>query len=224
MEERETLTDRLAVIDFEAWSAEELGKFIVGKGLPDYTELFMANNIDGSIIHRLGDNELKEIGIIKVGDRLKVEEALGSLQRATKKKEREKVLWKGQELLFSSCFDKFLLTCFGCNPVDPSRYYLHKSHLQMKRNVYRRCGPFLCSCGHSYFIDNVDLTYVNDIDVEGLPPGYCLGICCCGLTKEHVIIRLKNEVKELTLRQGEGQELARLIKAQLDIHQKMERE
>jgi len=224
IEDERSGTERLLGVNHENWGAAELGKYIAEKGFPDYGELFMKNNIDGSIIHLVGNAELKEIGIIRVGDRLKIEQALGSLQRATVRKDTETVLWKGKELLFISCFEKNLRTCCGCNPVEPSLYYLHKTHLQLKTNEYRRCGPILCCYGHSYSIDNVDLSFVNDVDVEGKPPSTCLGLCCCGATKETVILRMKNDMKFLSLKEGDGQELAKRIRNQQKVvGQKMER-
>lgn len=208
---------------FESWTATQLAGHLKEKDLGDYAEMFMQNNIDGKVAHRIGDSDLKEMGITKVGDRHRVMEALGDLKKAQQQKEREKPLWEGKELLYFSCFDKACSTCCGCCPQDASTYKLTYNNLEIKSVEPMRCGPIPCCCGHKYEIDNIDLSNIQDADLKGVPPS-CCDACCMGSTQEHIHIQTSTEgVKILKLPKGEGAEVARKLKNQVEVMQRMER-
>lgn len=210
-------------VPFEKWNSQQLADYVSSKGLGDYSEMMMENNITGQVAHRLTDSDLTEMGITKVGDRLKMMQALESLKKAQQQQKREQVLWEGKEVLYFSCWDKACSTCCGCCPDDPSTYKLTSTHLEIKTVEQFRIGPITCCCGHSYEIDNVDLSGINDADVKGVPPS-CWQQCCCGATQEHVCIKTSSEGdKILKLPEGEGQTVARTIKNQVEVMQRMER-
>jgi class 3 adenylate cyclase len=51
-------------------------------GLPQYAEMFRANDIDGELLGRLTNDDLKDIGVASFGHRKKLLEAIGELGRA----------------------------------------------------------------------------------------------------------------------------------------------
>jgi len=215
-------TERLIQVNYQDWSPVMLGNFIAQKGFGEYRPVFIKNKVDGSIVHLLGPEELKEMGIDKIGDRLKLQQILGTLQRATIRKQRERIIWTGKEDLYNSRCSENILTCCGCNVMDPSFYSLSNTHLKLKSYDYWRCGPIILCCGHSYGIDHIDLSYINDIDVEGEPPS-CFDCFCCGHTQETVHLTSRQGNKSLTMREGEGQELVKLLQTQIDVIERMER-
>jgi len=80
------------------WTAVQLSEYLRGEGLGDYAELFLNNNVTGSIAHRISEQNLKEMGVDKVGDRLSIMHALVKLKKAKKLQEREKVI-EGEKVL-----------------------------------------------------------------------------------------------------------------------------
>lgn len=212
--------------NYKSWTPIQLGRYLSERGLHGYGGMFEYHQIDGSIAHDLSEEDLEEMGVDILTDRLKLIEVFGSLQRAHEQQDREKVLWEGKEELYDSCCHWCVKTWCGCCPVDPFFYTLQKSHLQLKRKKYNRCGPFECCFGYEYIIDNVDLSNVTDVDVAGVPPPLIIQCCCCfGHTLEHVIVgnKFDGEDKYLTLKKGEGQKVARRIKHQTQVMQMEER-
>ena len=59
----------------------ELGhrRWLRGIGLAQYAEIFRANDIDGELLGRLTNNDLKDIGVASFGHRKKLLEAIAAL-------------------------------------------------------------------------------------------------------------------------------------------------
>jgi len=206
------------------WEAADIAGYLKSKGLEDFSEFFLSNGITGQVLHRLEDNDLKEMGVTKVGDRLKIMEALETLKKAKTLQDREKVIWEGTEILYFSSGHQCFVTCCGCCPQDPSEYKLMSNNLEIKTQNPCRCGPIRCCCGHSYDIDNVDVSGIVDADVKGVSPPCLYQICCCGAMQEHIHVETAAEgEKILRLPKGEGQAAARKIKNQVETMQMMER-
>mmetsp|Transcript_14454 Transcript_14454/g.21298 ORF Transcript_14454/g.21298 Transcript_14454/m.21298 type:complete len:234 (+) Transcript_14454:95-796(+) len=206
--------------DYKSWTPTQLGNYISERGLAGYGEMFQYNDIDGSVAHAITEEDLDDMGVDGLADRLKLLEILGSLQRAHEQLDREKVIWEGEEQLYDSLCHRLIKTWCGCFPVDLYYYTLTKSHLTLKKTENCRCGPILCCGAANYIVDNIDLSHVTDVDVEGTPPPICIQLCCCcGNTLEHVIVRNKDEddTKRLSLKKGDGVEVARKIKHQSQV-------
>jgi SAM domain (Sterile alpha motif) len=209
---------------FAEWTPQELADYLKTKAdVKDYAEMFMNENVSGKVAHRLTDGDLKDMGVSKVGDRHNLMAALETLKRHKDQQDREKVIWQGTEVMYWSCWDRAVSTCCGCCRDDPQEYKLRYNSLEIKvPEPNRCCCCFKCCWGHSYTIDNIDLSNVQDADVEGIPPP-CFHQCCCGgKMQEHVKIQTSNE-GEKVLKLYEGQEVARLIKNQVEKMQMMER-
>ena len=142
----------------------------------------------------------------------------------SQQKDREKVIWTGKEELYFTCWDKCLSTCCGCCPDDPDIYKLTGTHLSIKHVDVPRCGPIRCCCGTKYHIDNVDLSHVTDVDINGVPPSCCQQVCC-GKKQEHVVVKSSGgqETKVLKLTKEEGSVCCRKILNAVEVMQRMER-
>ena len=213
--------------NWNEWGSTELANYLKGKGLADYAEIFVNNNITGEVAPNLTDENLKEMGIDSVGDRIRIRNALEGLRKSHAQTKEEEVLWTGTEVLYFSWFHAACTTCCGCCPKDPSIYSLRANHLEIKTVSPCRLGPIRCCtmcCAEKYHIDNIDLSKVSDADVKGVPPGCLQQTCCCAETQEHVTLLTNNEGdKVLKLHKDEGQQVARRIKTQVEAMQRMER-
>jgi len=77
--------------NFTKWSSNEIAAFIQSReNLGNYAELFQKHKIDGAVAHRLTDADLKEMGVVAVGDRHRILGALESLRHAKSQQDREK--------------------------------------------------------------------------------------------------------------------------------------
>lgn len=146
--------------NFERWTSFELSEFLKTCGLGDYSEMVLQHGITGEVAPRMTEADWKEMGVALIGDRKRFSAAIETVQKAARKVEREKTIWEGDEILWSSWFDACRGTCCGCCPVDAAHYKLTGTHLQFKTVEPRRFGPIRCCCGHGYTVDNVDLTYI----------------------------------------------------------------
>jgi SAM domain (Sterile alpha motif) len=221
------MSEYLLQKNFEEWSAQELALYFKQKTDLDsnYAELLEKQKVDGKVAPQLTEEDLKQMGIDTVGDRKRVMAAIETLKKAKAMNDRSKVLWEGEEVMYISCWQWCCETCCGCCPQDPEIYTLLYNHLSIKKPNKNRCGPCVCCCGHSYEIDNIDLSNIQDVDVEGIPPP-CIQQCCCGAkTQEHLKIQTSNDSERiiLKLQKGTGQEVARKIKNQVEVMQRMER-
>jgi hypothetical protein len=66
---------------------------------------------------------------------------------------------------------------------------------------------------------------IKDVDIFGVPPP-CFLQCFCGAkTQEHLQIKTTSDehILELKLEKGTGQEVARMIKNQVEVMQRIER-
>mmetsp|Transcript_19405 Transcript_19405/g.41449 ORF Transcript_19405/g.41449 Transcript_19405/m.41449 type:complete len:236 (+) Transcript_19405:121-828(+) len=213
--------------DYHTWDAKKLASFFHSKGLGDYSETLVRHKITGQLAPLLSDDDLKDMGIDVVGDRLMFRHYLQQLSRHDRFHSRIKSLWEAEERLFYSDCDRACATCCGLCPIDPSTYKLTTSHLRVNRVVHTRCGPVrLCCFGATYTSNNIDLSKVDDVDVLGTPAPCLQRVCCCANGKDVVQVdsRFEKDGKVLLqLAQGDGEAVTNLILNQVEEAQKMDR-
>ncbi len=213
---------QLSAAPLEKWDSIQVAEYLKSKGLGDYSELFIENNVTGAVAHRLDNKSLAEIGMQKVGDRLHVLEALETLKKARRLQEREKVIWTGKEKMYFSCCDACCASCCGCCPDTPSEYTVKTNSVEIKTHHTNMCGPCKCCFGNSWEIDNIDMSTIREVDLKLVSPGCFHGICCCGNPIVSVIIKTDKQTI-LKLKEGEGKEAQLKIKNQVEAMQILER-
>eukprot|EP00536_Pseudo-nitzschia_multiseries_P016094 jgi/Psemu1/292357/fgenesh1_pg.1019_\ len=215
--------------DYQNWDAEQLGVYFRKRGLGDYCKALREHKITGQLAPLLSDEDLKEMGVGVVGDRLMFKHYLKDLARRERYNKRIETLWEGKERIFFTGCDRACFTCFGFCPVDPSTYKLTANHLKVKKVQPVRCGPIrLVCCGASYVNKNIDLSKVDDVDVVGIPAPCCHRTCCCARGKDLIEVESRFETKGsgkiyLVLEEGKGEAVANMILNQVEESQKMER-
>ena len=214
--------------DFHYWNENQLGVYFRKRGLGEYEEMLKKHKITGQLAPLLRDEDLKEMGISVVGDRLMFKHFLKDLSRRERSRKRIESLWDGQERLFHSECAKSVGTLWGFCPVDPSTYKLTTNHLKVKKVQPVRCGPIrLCCFGSHYVSNNIDLSKVDDVDVIGVPAPCIQRICCCAKGKDLVEVESRFEQSggkvTMSLKEGHGEAVANLILNQVEESQKMER-
>ena len=211
----------ISATNTEEWTVDELADYMKQRALDlggDFSDNFRSHKIDGSVYARLNDADLKEMGIDKVGDRLRVLQELESISQLQDAENRDRIYWEGKEEQYAHCWDWCLTTNCGCCPGDnPAEYEITGIKLSASKVEQHRCGPIPLVCWRPRYIDDVIyLSQVRDVEEVIAAPGGSLPCCkshllswlqtenglCCGFcdnnqvqlyvkTNENVIIILK---------------------------------
>jgi len=217
---------------YESWSADQFANYISGQGLTEYKSCIISHKITGKLAPLLSELDLKEMGIKCIGDRLRFRIIVNNLKTKSRILNQTRCIWQGEERVFYSNTSEFIFTLCGCCPIDPSLYKLQGHHLKIKTVKPFRIGRIRCGicCGNEYSNSNVDLTYVADVDVTGVPAPCVERIMCCAPGKDIVGIEIRGygggDVMNhrLILREAEGDHVAQLIMTSVQDSQKMDRE
>jgi hypothetical protein len=218
-------TDLLS--DYHTWDEDKLGLYFKRRGLGQYVEMLKQHKITGQLAPLLSDDDLREMGVTVVGDRLMFKRYLQELSRRERANNRLDAIWEGEERIFFGDCEQNIWTLGGFFPVDPSTYKLTYNHLKVKKVSPVRCGPVrLCCFGASYVSNNIDLSKVDDVDVFHTPAPCFHRSFCCARGKDMVEVESRFEKGGkifLTLEEGHGEAVANLILNQVEESQKMER-
>ena len=123
-----TGNDEDILSDYHTWSPKQLGVFFRKRGLSEYYDTLQKHKITGQLAPLLNDDDLKQMGIDIVGDRLMFKHHLKDLSRRERYNKRIESFWEGEERIFFSDCDKTCFTCNGFCPVDPSTCKLKKPY------------------------------------------------------------------------------------------------
>jgi len=217
--------DSMAQVDgYESWNSEQLADYFEDQGLGDYREVLTYHRITGKIAPQLSDADLKDMGVKIVGDRCRFRHLLKALGRKARLVQRNKLVWAGTERVFFGKLDGCLGTCLGLCPIDPSTYKLTNNHLRIRTVEPVRVGPIRLCCCAKYAINNIDLSQVNDVDMEGIPAPCVQQVCCCSDGKEILEVSTDEGNFDVVVRQGDGDRVSVLIMNQVEECQMMERD
>ena len=215
--------------NYETWNPEQLAQYISKQGLGEYSKCITQHKISGKLAPLLSELDLKEMGIKCIGDRLRFRLIVDNLKRKSRVSDRSRCLWEGQERVFFSSVTGSICTCFGLCPIDPSTYKLMSNYIRVKKVKPFRLGPVRMCCCNQYTTNNVDLTYLTNVDVIGIPATCCERVLCCAPGKDIVDIEIRGVgdnvfYHKVVLKEGEGDKVAFLILNGVDQAQRMDRE
>jgi hypothetical protein len=215
---------------FDSWSSEQLAFYFKNNGLGQYSEALIEHKITGKLAPLLTDPDFKEMGIKCIGDRLRFRLHIDHLKHKVRAQTRTKCLWVGKERIFYTRAESTLCTLCGFCPVDPSTYKLMSSYMKIKTVNPARIGPIRLCCCNEYKVNNVDLTYVADVDVLGTPAPWCARVLCCAPGKDIVNIEIRGYggdetmTHRLILKEGDGDTVAGMIMNSVEESQMIDRE
>ena len=214
---------------FDSWTSEQLASYFKRNDLGKYSESIISHKITGKLAPLLSDAHFIEMGIKCIGDRLRFRLHIDHLKRKERAQSRLKCLWVGKERLFYARTEAACCTCCGFCPVDPSTYKLMTNYMKIKSVNPKRIGPMRLCCCNEYNINNIDLSYVADVDVIGRPAPWCARVLCCAPGKDLVNIEIRgyggNDLMShtLILREGEGDQVAEMIMNSVEESQMIDR-
>merc|ERR1711920_175716 len=129
----------------------------------------------------LTKEDLKDLGLITLGDRLAMAKEVQSLRVREKMAKRKEKIAELIQAWDGSCFSRVTQTCCGLFPWDPDRYILTSTNLRIKSyDVYRLCGIWrMTCCGGTWTSDNIALNRIVDVNIRE----YKVGLACWGEEK-----------------------------------------
>ena len=98
--------------DYHSWDEDKLGLFFRKKGLGAYCAVLKTHKITGALAPLLQDDDLKEMGIDVIGDRLMFKHHLKELARRERFNRRIQSHWEGTEQVFFNDTEKSILVRF----------------------------------------------------------------------------------------------------------------
>ena len=144
-------TSKLKVLQEQ--SAEEVGEWLDDQGFGAYSQNFVDNNVNGECVPLLSKQDLLDIGVTKVGDRLRMLRHMREYKVALEVQQRTKVLLRWLEFRWF------------CSPFDTIYYILTPSTIE--------CNS-VSGCFGSEKI-TIDISSITDISYES---NGCFGACC----------------------------------------------
>jgi len=217
--------DSVTQIDgYESWNSSQLADYFEAQGLGDYREVLTFHKITGKIAPQLTDSDLKDMGVKIVGDRCRFRHILKALGRKSRLVQRNKLIWSGSERIFFGWGDGCIGTCAGLCPEDPSTYKLTNNHLKIRTVEPVRVGPIRLCCCAQYSNNNIDLSQVDDVDMEGIPAPCVQNVLCCSGGKETVEVSTPEGNFDLVVAEGDGDRVSMLIMNQVEESQMIERD
>jgi hypothetical protein len=102
--------------DFDKWDSQQLADFLSSAGLMAYKKMVLDHKITGKFAHLLTDEDLKDMGMIVVGDRLRFKQLMMTMGRKARFCSSTKVVWSGEEQNYYTEAEQFCCTCMGIIP------------------------------------------------------------------------------------------------------------
>ena len=184
--------------------SDRLADYFANSGLGRYREVIQYHRITGKIAPLLTNADLKDTGIKIVGDRCRFGHQLKALGRKARAVQRNKLIWYGKEKLYFGGVEGCLATCGGICPDDPSTYRLTNNHLKIRLVEPTCVGPIRLCCCAKYSVNNIALTRVDDVNMEGVPAPFLLPCLYCANGKEILDVSTNEGDFYLTAEAGGG--------------------
>jgi SAM domain (Sterile alpha motif) len=102
--------------DFDSWDSQQLADFLSSAGLMAYRKMVLDHKITGKFAHLLTDEDLRDMGMIVVGDRLRFKQLMMTMGRKARFCNTTKAIWIGEEVKYYSEAEKLCCTGMGVFP------------------------------------------------------------------------------------------------------------
>mmetsp|Transcript_16457 Transcript_16457/g.38567 ORF Transcript_16457/g.38567 Transcript_16457/m.38567 type:complete len:233 (+) Transcript_16457:42-740(+) len=155
-------------VNYDTWSAEDVARFFTEKGYGEYASLWVEHRLTGSRVVMMKPDDLRAMGIAKIGDRLGIQKELRSLKSVARAVDRTKVIAEYKEGYHGNALSRVLYeTCGCCCPREPDKYTLTSSTLKIRRyHMERIFGLGFGGClGGQWEHDTIQLENIVDVDI-----------------------------------------------------------
>jgi hypothetical protein len=155
-------------------SAQEVGQLFASKGYGNYAALFEEHNISGTRVLLLTPDDLREMGIVRVGDRLGIQQELQQLKSTARAAWRSAIIQEHSEAYgHTSCYWCFHTCCGMCMP-ELDQYRLTTTMLKITHSHSPTMCGRKCPClGVRIENDMHPLNTIVDVDTTNIKDGMC---------------------------------------------------
>jgi hypothetical protein len=137
------LDEKNTLDDCKTWNPEQLTAFVEKNGVP-VGDSMIRHNISGDVFHLMARQDFVDIGMICVGDILRLMHIVEILQKTERVRERDEVHWEGNEYrpsLFQNLCCNYFFCCFICTPKLDS-YKITSTSIHQTATIPAKC----CFC------------------------------------------------------------------------------
>ena len=205
------------------WSSKRVSEWLSSLGLREYADTFAQHRVTGDLLEVLTEDHLKELGVQLVGHRLVLLRELTMLKRKAHDRDRTRVLWSGEQVLFTKGPLSWLRDQILCVPCcrEPDRYAvtMHGVSITQSDGIQK-----MSWMGRgSKTTRNVDLA-----TIVGVTAHQRTSCFACGCAADDVVVDLNRElglspVPPLKVESGMGEHVASLIRAAVEeVHEGMD--
>jgi len=194
------------------WDAHAVGEWLIQLGLGEHRDAFVRHKISGDLLECLEKEDLRELGVNLVGNRLLLMREVARLRNVSAGRERGRMIWEAEEVVHRDGVVGYLqhyLLCHGWWR-GRGRYTLTGSSLVIF-SYSENTRPCLC-CAEASAMRTIELSSIAGVTAHSAIPT-CVD---CGLTADTVHIDLNQElglapVPPLAVQAGSGGQVAQLI-------------
>jgi len=202
------------------WGVPDVQAYFAKRNQQEWASVWDYHDITGARLVLLTPEDIKDLGIKSIGDRMTITNELTKIKAEWRKLMRNEVKAKYIEAFNGSCIGEKVSTCCGFFPRDPDKYTLTASRLTVDEyEIPRICGAWKCMClGGAHSTDNIQLDQIRDVDTVVAKKG----CWCCAVRKAtiHLAVGAGNSAdhhearvitKELFVEDYEGEDFANRI-------------
>lgn len=172
-EQHQRYLRQLDPVIVEAWSVLDVAEeFLAPLGLGYLKQTFVDHKVTGHVLMNLDKDDLFEMQVHAVGDRIYIDNSLQDLRKHARKLERERVLWEGETPTGGIAYYKNLRELCAyklcCCFMKRTHWRITAQGLRMRDN------PPSCNvCCAPMLNDFSDFRFLKDVDSRSDPQ------CCC---------------------------------------------
>eukprot|EP00039_Didymoeca_costata_P019251 m.336798 g.336798 ORF g.336798 m.336798 type:complete len:303 (-) comp17964_c0_seq1:2076-2984(-) len=185
--------DTLTYHTVREWTVDDVcQKFLLPIGMGKLQPIFSYHKISGNVLSRLEKEDLKDMQVLSVGDRVFLSTMLKELRLSYKRHLREEIVWNGMVPPPKGGLQYFpdVRTClsYKCCPCCSPSYLYEFSRQGLRVKTIPPACVVCCSSTESNFYD---IRFMKDLDWE-------TELMCCGLLT-------KKQMSFLFLEDGQAQ-------------------
>ena len=219
------LSSRRGAPSHAEWSGKRISEWLTSLGLGQYAKTFELHRVSGDLLDYLTEAHLREdLGMEVLGHRLLLLRELAALKRGAAVRGRNRVLWKGAEVVHRDGPLSYLRDVFTCVPLfyEPARYVLNASSLSITESDNTTAAIFRCCPSHTRTTRGVDLSSVGAVTAV-----HSSKFWLCSCQADDILIEVHQDagvqpLPPLRVLSGMGDEVAEIIRNAVEEEQMLE--
>jgi len=174
------------------WTSEDVRNHLMeNPRLEDCAHCFTEHDINGMRLLKVTTEDLKEMGVKTLGDRLAIIAWKNQLGLEDRRRRRNTIIDEEIQAYDDACLERMFQTCCGICPWDPDKLTLSQVSLKVLHyDISRLCGMCKCVCwGGEWTTDSINLGTIQQVSTEETKVG-----CCPCLKEDRILLKITSRV------------------------------